>query len=125
MQLEVCLVYLNASFWKLRQELWRKGTAVYYVLQAESLARLRIPQFLPHPTLIRLATWGTIAIEFALGTLVWIGELRYPVLFFGVLFHLCIELNLNLQLFGPVMIISLFLFVPPADLDRVLAFFLR
>ena len=125
MQLQVCLVYLNASYWKLRGELWRRGTAVYYTTQEAGLVRLRLPNFLQHTALIRLATWGTIAIEFALGTLVWIGELRYIVLLSGVLLHLCIELTLNLQLLGMTMLISLLLFVRPEDLERALALFLQ
>ena len=64
-------------------------------------------------------------IEFALGTLVWIRELRYPVLLSGVFLHACIEVLLNLQLFGWTMMISLLLFVRPEDLERVLAVFLR
>ena len=63
MQLQVCLVYLNASFWKLRGELWRKGTAVYYTTQADSLSRLRLPECLQHAVLIRLATWSTMAAQ--------------------------------------------------------------
>ena len=125
MQLQVCLVYLNSSFWKLRGQLWRKGTAVYYATQADNLVRLRLSNFLRNPALIRLATWGTLAIESALRTVVWISELRYPVLLSRVILHLCIELTLNLQLFGTTMIVGLLLFVRPEDLERAVAIFLQ
>ena len=55
---------------------------------------------------IAAATYGTLAVELSLGTLVWIDEFRYPVLLAGVVLHLALELFLNLQLFGWIMMVS-------------------
>ena len=42
-----------------------------------------LPSFLQDPVLIKLETWFTLAIEFALGVLIWFKELRYPLLAAG------------------------------------------
>jgi hypothetical protein len=90
--------------------------AAYYPPHLEDFARLRLPRILERVVFVRLATWGTLLIETSLGTLVWIRELRYPVLFAGVLLHLGLELLLNLQRFGWTMLATFILFVPPDDM---------
>ena len=50
-----------------------------------------------------------------LGTLIWIRELRLPVLISGVLLHLGMEAFMNLYLFGAVMIVCLTLFPQPEE----------
>lgn len=36
-------------------------------------------------------SWLNLAVEFALGVLIWFKELRYPLLAIGLAFHLCLE----------------------------------
>jgi hypothetical protein len=73
-----------------------------------------------HPRLLRLATWGTLCEETALGLGLWIHELRFPLLVTGVVLHLIFDLILNLQLFSWIMIISLLLFLSPAEAESAL-----
>jgi hypothetical protein len=65
-------------------------------------------------------TWGTMAIECALGPFVWIRELRLPVLAAGVALHLGMELFMNLYLFNVTMLVCLTLFIDPFDTQRLL-----
>ena len=111
MQIQVSIIYLRNVFWKLRGEEWRKGTAVWYTAHCDAYRRFQIPQWLLTVTMVRFATWSTLATEFALGSLIWISECRTIVMLSGIALHLILEVVMNLQLFGYVMIACLLLFL--------------
>ena len=69
----------------------------------------------------RLATWSTLALEFALGPVVWIRECRYPLIAAAAIFHVALEVLMNLQLFRVIMLTGLVTFVSPYDLERLAA----
>ena len=121
MQVQVAIVYLRTTYWKLRGKTWRDGTAAYYPTQLVYYRRFVLPRWALNPVAIRVATWGTLVVEAALGTLVWVPGFRYTVLVAGAAFHLLLEFLLNLQLFGFVMLASLTLFIDPDDAQRWLA----
>ena len=120
MQIQISIVYLRTVFWKLRGSLWRNGTAAWYPLWVDAYVRFRPPRRLLHPLLLRLATWGTLAEETALGCGLWIDELRFPLLLNGIALHLVFDLILNLQLFSWIMIVSLLLFLSPGEATSLL-----
>jgi len=120
MQIQVSIVYLRTVYWKLRGTLWRNGTAAWYPLWVDAYVRIRPPRWMLKPTMIRIATWGTLVEELALGTGLWIREWRYPMLITGVLLHLMFDIVLNLQLFSWIMVCSLMLFVWPQDSEWML-----
>jgi hypothetical protein len=70
--------------------------------------------------MVRIATWGTLAVEAMVGSLIWITELRYPLLCSGLLMHLILETILNLQFFGWTMMAALLLFLLPEDAEYLL-----
>ncbi|MEY3175840.1 MAG: hypothetical protein RLZZ436_3754 [Planctomycetota bacterium] len=123
MQIQLSIVYLRTVFWKLRGSLWRNGTAAWYPLWVDAYVRFRPPRRLLHPILLRIATWGTLVEETALGIGLWIHELRFPLLITGILLHLIFDLILNLQLFSWIMIISLLLFLSPGEAEHTLLWF--
>lgn len=120
-QLQLALVYLMTFFWKVQGNTWVEGTAVYYSSRLPEFWRFSVPYVFEHMWTIQLITWGTLVVEFALGTLVWIRELRYWVLLGGVLLHIGIDYSMNLPLFGPVMLFSYIVFVYPQDIDKAFA----
>lgn len=120
MQIQVAIVYLRTVLWKLRGKPWRDGTAAYYPLQLRSYIRVPMPKVMQMPWCIRLATWGTLVIETAIALLIWFKELRYPVLILGITLHLMLDLLINVQLFGWIMMVSLVLFIPPEHMEWLL-----
>ena len=60
---------------------------------------------------LQLETWGPLLIEFSLGSLIWVSELRYVVLGLGIVLHLSIEYAMNFQLFVLLIIACLMLFI--------------
>jgi hypothetical protein len=66
-----------------------------------------------------VGSWLALALEFSLGVLIWLRPLRYPLLFLGLLFHLCLEYALNLPMFEWDILAAYVLFIEPADIERV------
>jgi hypothetical protein len=118
MQLQICVVYLRTVYWKLRGRMWWKGTAAWYPLWVDAYVRFRPPVWMLRPALIRIATWGTLIEELALGSLIWIREFRYPMIITGIVLHLIFDLIMNLQFFSWIMMISLLLFCFPEDVEH-------
>lgn len=117
-QIELSILYI-ATFWsKTLGPAWVDGTALYYVYRLNDFHRFPMPAFLNDLALIKLQTWFTLAAELSLGVLIWIKELRYPVLLLGVLLHLSLEYSINAPMFQWT-ILSLYLtFLDAAVLQR-------
>jgi hypothetical protein len=114
MQLQVSIVYLQAFLSKFAGETWRQGSAVYYAVEVPKFRRYRLPRWARTLTGARLLTWTTLAVELALGSIVWIRECRLPVVLAGLAMHAGMEVFMNLHLFGAVMAACLLLFLDPA-----------
>jgi hypothetical protein len=117
MQVQLSIVYLTTALWKLHSPEWRDGTAVYYVSRIHWLVRPWAQSFFNSMALVRVETWGTLVVELLLGTLIWNRKWRYPVLIIGILFHLTLEMTLNIPLFQWIMISNLLLFLNEKDLS--------
>lgn len=117
MQLQIAAVYATTSLSKLQGARWRDGTAAYYPLHLPDSARFPVP-WSDQLWMIHLLTWGTIAVELSLWTLIWVPRLRLWVLAAGVLLHIGIEYSLNIPLFSFLMITSYLIFVRERDLQN-------
>ncbi len=116
-QIQTSIIYIATFAWKIRGHTWRNGTALYYALQLSDYRRFPVPG-MQHLSLVHAATWAALAVEFAMGVLVWIKKIRYGVLLAGLLLHLSIEYSMNLPLFEWSMMACYITFVDPADLRR-------
>jgi HTTM domain len=118
-QFQTALAYLVTFYYKTQGAAWINGTALYYVYQLHEFQRFPVPGFFHSPLMIRMETWGTLAVEFALGALVWIKEWRYPILLLGVVLHLSVEYAMNVPLFQWIMLSTYITFIYPEDLEGV------
>ncbi len=117
-QFELALVYFVGFCWKVAGTPWVQGTALSSILQLDELQRFSLPSWMLRPTMLKLATWFTIALEFSLGVLIWTRELRYYLLVMGLIFHLCIEYLMNIPMFQWDVLSAYVLFIDAADLER-------
>lgn len=122
LQVQTSISYLYTFFAKFSSEKWIKGIACYYSLRLEDLERFPLPKFIDNPLVMKFLTWSTMAIEFSLGTLIWIKEFRYWVILTGLVFHMCIEWTLNLPMFEWIFMATYILFVPSEDLTKAMDF---
>lgn len=117
-QFELAVMYFMSFWWKSMGAPWVNGTALYYVIHLDEIQRFPLPHWIAHPAILKLGSWFTLALEFSLGVLIWIKELRYPLLLLGVCFHLCLEYSLNIPMFQWDVLSAYILFVDPADIAR-------
>lgn len=120
-QLQVAMLYADAFLWKIRGEPWLNGTAVYYSSRLVEFWRFPTPYVFEHMWTIKLMTWGTLVIEFALGFMLWIKDLRYWILLGGVMLHAGIDWTMNIPLFAPILVTAYVTWVAPEDVTAALA----
>lgn len=120
-QIQLSVLYVSTVWWKLRGETWNDGTAIWYVWHLDQLSRFTMPGILPESLiLVNLVTFGTLAIELAIGVLVWVRAARVWVLLGGVILHLAIEMTMNVGLFSWVVFVGCLAFVSPEASTRFL-----
>ncbi|HXZ11735.1 MAG TPA: HTTM domain-containing protein [Candidatus Sulfotelmatobacter sp.] len=118
-QIELALLYFATFCWKIEGDTWAQGTALYYVYHLDELQRFPVPGWFERPAILKIGTWFGLALEFSLGVLIWVKELRYYLLALGILFHLWLEYSLNVPLFQWEILSAYVLFIEPADLTRI------
>jgi hypothetical protein len=114
-QFEVTAIYVSTAWCKWQGATWRDGTALYYVSRMDDVfGRFWLPDFLfEEAWLLRMATWGVLAVETLLPLLLWIPRTRRLGLWLGIGLHLSIEYAMHLFLFEWVMIVALLSFSRP------------
>lgn len=117
-QVHLSVVYWSAFSNKLFGTTWLNGTAVYYATHQLGFVRFPVPYLFDHLWTCQLLSWGTIAVEFALCSLIWIKELCLPILLIGFIFHAGLEWALVLPLFEYVMITCYLCFISIDDYRR-------
>ncbi len=123
-QIQVAVVYLSTAWWKLHGVTWWDGTAGYYVLRLAEFQRFPLPLerlWIESLAVTRGLTWASLGLELAVGVLVWVPRLRYPVLAAAATLHLGLEYALNIPVFQWLMVASLAAFLPPRDVARACA----
>jgi vitamin K-dependent gamma-carboxylase-like protein len=119
-QIQVSLMYLATVWEKLQGETWLGGTAVAYAWGIGDLSRFAVPAFLRDSLpLVNFLTWSTLAIELALGVLVWVPRLRPWVLALGVALHLSIEVTMSVGFFSYAVFVAYLAFVPPQAMSAL------
>ena len=66
-------------------------------------------------------TYGTLAVEFSLGVLIWNRRLRPYVLVAGIGLHLSIDLTMRIGFFSWAVFVAYLAFVPPDRAEQVVA----
>ena len=117
-QLQLSLMYFAAFLVKVKGAPWLQGTAPFYIYHLDELRRFPLPSWFFHPLTLKLASWSALVLEFSLGVLIWVKELRYVLLGMGFLFHLWLEYSLNIPLFQWDILSAYILFIDPDDLQH-------
>lgn len=115
LQIQLAVVYVWTFWHKLKGETWFDGSAVYYATRLESLTNFQMPFLLDSIWALKFATWGTLILELALGTLIWFNEFRKPLIFLGIAFHLSIEYLMSIPFFELYMVVLLLNFFTPEE----------
>jgi hypothetical protein len=119
MQVQLSVIYLATVHDKITGVTWNNGTATSYSLRLHDLINLPLPTWLiMNPLLMNLMTWGTLALELAIGVLVWHRRYRPWVLAGGVLLHGVILLTLMVGFFTFAIFVLYLSFTTPETAQR-------
>jgi hypothetical protein len=118
-QIELSVGYLSAVWHKVQGATWRDGTAVAYALRMSDLQRLDAPAAIARSVVLTEAlTFGALALELALGVLVWNRTARPWVMALGVAMHLMIDCVLVVGFFTFAMLVAYIAFLAPETAGR-------
>jgi len=80
----LALLYFTTTWAKWFGGLWKSGDATWYPARLHEFDKFPVPAFLVDYPMVKITTWGSLAVEFALGTLVFFKPLRKYVLLAGI-----------------------------------------
>ncbi len=96
----IALLYLTTTWLKWGGGLWQNGTATWYPARLAEFFRFPVPRFINELPFVYLTTYGTLATEFSMATLVFFKPLRKYVLLAAMFMHADIEYSMNIPLFS-------------------------
>ncbi|MCB8932039.1 MAG: HTTM domain-containing protein [Fimbriimonadaceae bacterium] len=100
-QFNIALLYLTTVWHKRGGTFWFDGTATWYPAHLPEFHRFWVPEALENSLwFVQLTTYGTLAVELALATLVFYRPFRKWVLLAGLAMHAFIEYRFNIPLFA-------------------------
>ena len=114
----VSLVYFTTVWLKTGGNLWRDGLATWYPNRLQEFERFPLPPFVLEVPMVKLTTYGTLFVEFAMVTLVYHKPFRKYILAAAVLMHLFIEYSMNIPIFAFLMILSYLSFFEGSEIDE-------
>lgn len=99
----VALIYFTTVWMKYFGSYWREGLATYFPARLPEFYRFPVPAFFNDLPFVKITTYGTLFVEFAMATLVFFRPLRKYALLGGLLLHGFIEYSMNIPLFSFLM----------------------
>jgi hypothetical protein len=119
-QLHISIGYLLTFYLKTRGHTWFDGTALWYALNLEDLARFEVPDLLLAPPVGAILTWLAVGTEALVGIGVWLPRTRALALVAGIALHAGIALTMEIGFFSLVMVSSYLAFVPGSALEDLM-----
>lgn len=119
--LQVCLMYVTAGLSKWNEP-WLSGIAMDYILRQDCYARSLSGWLVQFPTLTWLVSYATLFVELVVPFLLFIPsrttQLRLAAVAFFWVFHLGIEMTMDVGKFTYVTMAAWLLFLPPMFWDQ-------
>jgi len=119
LQVQIALVYWAAYSTKVCGGTWVSGTAVYYITHIVEENKYALPYLYDHRWTSQYLGYLTLFGEFCLCILIWIKELRLPIIIMGIVMHLFFDFTLIIPQFQTIMIVSLMCFIEPSTYEKL------
>jgi uncharacterized membrane protein YphA (DoxX/SURF4 family) len=98
--IQLAVVYFMTFWQKMQGSYWLDGTATYISGSLREFEKFPVPEFVMQQPMVAINTYYTLAIELALGVLIFFKPLRKWLLIGGLLLHAGIEYSMNIPLFA-------------------------
>lgn len=108
-KIQICLGYFLAAWFKLTDNDWMNGTAVYHIFQVYEYSN-DFFKSLPIQ-LCSVLTYATIVYQLLFPVFIWFRKFKIYFFSFGIIQHLLIAFGMGLFSFGIIMVICYILFL--------------
>lgn len=123
-RLQVVILYMVASYYKMQGQTWVDGTAFYYVLYNDMYTHPMFTNlFIDNTFVIKSISWFTLLFQLFFPFLVWIKKTKNIMLFAGIFLHVMIAWVMGIVDFGIIMILMYTLFNSEAFNSKIYNFF--
>jgi hypothetical protein len=108
MQLQMCLIFFSAGAHKFAGEYWQNGTAMYAVVQGNSLygGWFNPDWMFGYTVPLKVLTYATLVVESTAIVLLWFRKTRILTLITVIVFHLSIDASMSLNCFHWIMVVG-------------------
>lgn len=121
MQVQVAVIYFGTVLYKLRDDSWRSGDAMYYVFGHVEFHVRGVEQLMNLPVLCSALSYLLVGVQLVLPLLLWRPRTRWLGVALGLLLHGWIMTAMIIPVFGLVMLCSYLCFVDEGELDAAVA----
>jgi hypothetical protein len=124
--LQVVVLYLFSTIYKMTDPLWMNGSALMYISELSFFSGDAMSYlFSDNLILSQVFTYLVLFYQGLFPILVWVKQIKIPYLILGVAIHLGIAWWMGIFTFGITMCISYILFLTPNQLVKLKLFFAR
>lgn len=123
LQLQLSAIYFQCFWTKLFGKVWLDGSAVYYILKMDHYKHAELGFISSNFWICQMLSYFTLATEFSLFTFIWFKKTRKFALLLGLIFHLGIDISMNLPMFEYFFVAIYLLFLDDEDFQQIAGFF--
>ena len=124
--IQICVLYFFSTFWKLYDDNWLNGNAIYYISQIDSFSSGWLASLFENNMLLsKTMTYSVLMYQGSFIIIVWIKKIKIPFLILGTLFHLTISIGMGIFTFGIIMSLSYILFLEEKHIYWLKSFLVR
>lgn len=117
LQLQICLIYIVASLYKLSGDIWSNGHALELLMQNHLFGNNLIANL--SPSLLMILTYFILLNQVLFPVLVWFKSMKPIVLISGIMIHLGTAIFLGLYDFGLMMCLAYVLFLSHKNIASI------
>jgi hypothetical protein len=119
---QVALLYLTSSLFKIQGHMWMNGTAIYYILRNAEFNLSPVAHvFYDSDVVVTLLTWSTVIFQMAWPFMVWFRPARLFLFVGAVALHCMIGYFMGLMWFSAVMISAELIVFDDSEYSRAAA----
>jgi hypothetical protein len=121
MQLQVAVIYFVSAYAKWSGDLYRDGSAMYYVFGLIDFNIRGVENLMNYPVVYSALTFATLFVEIAIPFLMWFRAARPYAVLMGLLLHLWIMIAMTIPVFGILMVTTYLSWFSEEEFDQALA----
>lgn len=120
MQFQVAIIYFVSAYAKWSGDLYRNGSAMYYVFGLIDFNIRGVERLMNYPVIYSTLTFAMLFVEIAIPFLMWFRAARPYAFFMGLLLHLWIMIVMTIPVFGILMVTTYISWFSEDEFEHVL-----